>query len=104
MPQGSALFYQLKRIKIQKADADFYISTGLILVLFSFIIFTALFAEVSGNGFHAAALLNVERTAPVAMAAANAVRRVFFQLGIMVCRHAVADNCQIVVFVDKADI
>ena len=66
--------------------------------------FTTLFAEVSGDGFHAAALLNVERAAPVAVPAANAVQRVFFQLGIMVCRHAVADNCQIVVFVDKADV
>ena len=104
MPQGSAQFYQLKRIKIQKADTDFYISTGFIFILFSFINFTALFAKVSGDGFHAAALLNVERAAPVAVAAADAVRRVLFQLGIVVCRHAVADNCQVVVFVDKADV
>ena len=103
MPQGNALFYQPKRIKIQKADTDFYISTGF-FILFSFIIFTVLFAEVSGDGFHAAALLNLERTASVAVAATNAVRGVFFQLGIMVCRHAVANNCQVVVFVDKSDV
>ena len=61
-------------------------------------------AEISRNLFHPAALIHMERTAGVAMSAANTVGSLFLQVGVVIlCQHIPCPG-QVIILVNQSHI
>ena len=73
------------------------------MVVFKFF-YAALLPKILRDSFHSAGLVYFKGAASAAVAAADAVGGVLFQLGVVVCRHGIANNSQIVVFVNQPDV
>ena len=61
-------------------------------------------AEILCDDFHPVCLSHMERAPAVAVAAGNAVGSLFLQLGIMVCRHIISYDRQIIILVYQSHI